>query len=96
MTRRESKQGGFRNSLKPRKWFKIGIFGLLDVATTQAGIASWNKRQVEIPSTLNKLTQVSFLYCLVRDMLCFTADDEQRIAIIYQNPCSSFSSSIEK
>ena len=67
--------GGFRNSVRPNKWFKAGIFGLFDFATTNASIA-WNMRAMEHPGSLNVLkNQSELLHCLMGDFLACKEED---------------------
>jgi hypothetical protein len=96
---RRIQAGGFKNSLKPNKWFKAGIFGVLDFALTNASVA-WNIRAKEIPGSMENLTQSDFLHCLTDQLLNYPSDDEIQIQLHHTSsselslqPASSSSSS---
>jgi hypothetical protein len=71
---RRMQAGGFRNSLRPNKWFKAGIFGLFDFAATNASIA-WNMRAMEMSGSMNELNQSDFLHCLTSEFLSLKKED---------------------
>ena len=59
--------GGWKNSVKSKKWFKSCILGIFDFAALNAGIA-WNRRHEDLRTVL-KLTHYEYLNCLAYEFL---------------------------